>query len=454
MRLLLLSAGAASMYCGSCMRDNALASALIRRGHEVTLLPFYTPTLTDEENVSRRERVFFGGISVFLEQHLALFRHTPRLLDRLWDAPWVIKAFSSGSIAVDPKVLGAMTVSTLKGEEGHQRKEIDKLVDFVRGEPRPDVVNIPYTLLLCLVRPLKRALGNVPMVVTLQGEDLFLQGLPEPFRAEALALIRAQAEEVDLFVAVSEYYAAFMQGYLQIPAAKVRVAPLGIAIPADLAPAPLRRDPFTIGYFARVAPEKGLHLLAEAYTIMRRELGLPPSRLRAAGFRGPDQQAYFDGIVRKLDADGLAREFEYAGAPDRAGKFAFLQALDVFCVPSPYREPKGLYLLEAMAAGVPVVVPAHGALPEILNVTGGGVGITPGQGDARAFAQALMSVWTQPDVAARWGKNGYAAVREIFTVEQMAERVEAVYGEAAGIPVPGLPHRPYPTMHVTLRSGS
>ena len=79
MRLLLLSAGAASMYCGSCMRDNALASALIRRGHDVTLLPFYTPTLTDEENVSRRERVFFGGISVFLEQHLALFRHTPAL---------------------------------------------------------------------------------------------------------------------------------------------------------------------------------------------------------------------------------------------------------------------------------------------------------------------------------------------------------------------------------------
>ena len=447
MRLLLLSAGAASMYCGSCMRDNALASALIKRGHEVTLLPFYTPTLTDEENVSRQQRVFFGGISVFLEQHLALFRHTPRLLDRLWDAPRVIKAFSSGSIAVDPKILGAMTVSTLKGEQGHQRKEIAKLIDFVRDEPRPDVVNIPYTLLISLARPLKQALNGVPIVITLQGEDLFLDGLPEPYRGEAMNLIRARIADVDLFVAVSEYYAGFMQDYLRNPAGKMRVAPLGISLPANLDPAALRREPFTIGYFARVAPEKGLHILTETYIIMRRELGLPPSRLRVAGYKGPDQQAYFDGIVRKLETAGLAGEFEYAGAPDRAGKFEFLRTLDVFCVPSPYHEPKGLYLLEAMAAGVPVVVPAHGALPEIINVTDGGLG---SRGDARDFAHALLAVWNNPEAAARWGRNGFAAVRKQFTVEQMAERVEAVYGEAAGVSVPGRPHQPYPKCDVSL----
>jgi glycosyltransferase involved in cell wall biosynthesis len=450
MRLLLLSAGAASMYCGSCMRDNALASALIRRGHEVTLLPFYTPTLTDEENVSRQERVFFGGISVFLEQHLALFRHTPRLLDRLWDAPRVIKAFSSGSIAVDPKILGAMTVSTLKGEQGHQRKEIAKLIEFVRQEPAPDVVNIPYTLLISLAQPLKLALNGVPIVITLQGEDLFLDGLPEPYRSEAMDLIRARITDVDLFVAVSEYYAGYMQDYLRIPSEKMRVAPLGISLPANLDPAPLRREPFTIGYFARIAPEKGLHLLAEAYVIMRRELGLPPSRLRAAGYKGPDQQAYFDGIARTLEAAGLAGEFEYAGAPDRAGKFAFLRTLDVFCVPSPYHEPKGLYLLEAMAAGVPVVIPGHGALPEIVDQTGGGFGTTTGRGDARDFAQALTTVWRNPDLALQWGGKGYRSVREHFTLEQMAERVEAVYGEAAGISVAGRPHRPYPKTSVTV----
>ena len=454
MRLLLLSAGAASMYCGSCLRDNALASALIRRGHDVTLLPFYTPTLTDEENVSRRERVFFGGISVYLEQHLGLFRHTPALLDKLWDAPWVIKALSGGSIAVDPKFLGAMAVSTLKGAEGRQAKEIDKLLAWLADEPRPDVVNIPYALLISLARPIKRALGGVPIVMTLQGEDLFLEGLPEPFRGEALALVRRQVADVDLFVAVSEYYAGFMQDYLEIPAEKMRVAPLGISIPADLAPAPLRRDPFTIGYFARVAPEKGLHVLAEAYTIMRRQLGLPPSRLRAAGFRGANQRSYFDGIVRKLESAGLGGEFEYKGAPDRAGKFAYLQTLDVFCVPSPYHEPKGLYLLEAMAAGVPVVAPAHGAFPELITATDAGFVTAPGRGDAADFAHALMSVWRHPHEAAHHGRSGYANVRERFTLEHMAECVEAVYGEAAGQAVSGQCHTPYPKFGVKVAAST
>jgi glycosyltransferase involved in cell wall biosynthesis len=280
--------------------------------------------------------------------------------------------------------------------------------------------------------------------VTLQGEDLFLEALPEPYKKEALTLIRDQVADVDLFVAVSEYYAGFMQDYLHIPPDKMRVAPLGIAIPADLEPAPLARNPFTIGYFARIAPEKGLHVLASAYILMRRELGLPPSRLRAAGYRGADQQVYFDGIARALDGAGLGAEFEYAGAPDRAGKFAFLRTLDVFCVPSPYHEPKGLYLLEAMAAGVPVVVPAHGALPEIINVTGAGIGTNPGRSDAREFADALMAVWRAPADAAEWGRRGFAAVRERFTLERMAECVEAAYGEAAGQPVAGRPHVPNP----------
>src|SRR5918993_1101879 len=226
MRILSLTAGAASMYCGSCMRDNALAAELIRQGHDVTLLPFYTPTLTDEENVSRQQQVFFGGISVYLEQHVPWFRGG-RLLDALVDAPGVIKAFTSGSIAVDPKQLGDMTVSTLRGVNGHQRKEIDKLIEFVLADPPPDVVNIPYTLLISLAAPLKKAL-NRPIVMTLQGEDLFLDALPEPYRAEALSLVRSQIADVDLFIAVSEYYARFMREYLHIPESKMRVATLGV----------------------------------------------------------------------------------------------------------------------------------------------------------------------------------------------------------------------------------
>jgi glycosyltransferase involved in cell wall biosynthesis len=428
MRLLLISAGAASMYCGSCMRDNALAAELVRRKHDVTLLPFYTPTVTDEENVSRKERVFFGGISVYLEQHAAIFRHTPRLVDRLWDAPWVIKAFSSGSIAVDPRSLGALTVSTLRGEDGHQRKEVDKLIEWVAGEPRPDLINIPYALLIALAGPLKRALGNVPIVMTLQGEDLFIDGLPEPYRHESLALIRSRLHDVDLFIAVSQYYADHMREYLGIPGEKIRVAPLGVSIPDDLAPAPLDREPFTLGYFARVAPEKGLRQLAEAYRILRKDRGLPPSRLRAAGYLGPDHRQYFDEVVRELDRAGLGDEFDYAGAPDRAGKFRFLREIDVLSVPSPYHEPKGLYLLEAMAAGVPVVSPNHGAFPEVIGATGGGV--LARSSEPADIADAVYELWRDADRSATLGRQGRERVRREYTLAKMGERVEAIYREA------------------------
>ncbi|MEO8680423.1 MAG: glycosyltransferase family 4 protein [Vicinamibacterales bacterium] len=427
MKILSLTAGAASMYCGSCLRDNALAAELMRQGHDVTLLPFYTPTLSDEANVSRKGRVFFGGISVYLEQHLSLFRHTPRFLDRLWDAPAVITAFTKGSIAVDPKQLGALTVSTLHGTDGRQRKEFDKLLEWLKDEPTPDVVNIPYTLLISLAAPLKKVFGK-PIVVTLQGEDLFLEGLPEPYRTDARNLVRAQVADVDLFVAVSDYYAAFMRGYLDIPAEKIRVARLGVNVNDLTARTRTREDPFTIGYFARVAPEKGLHNLADAYRVLRLEKGMPKSRLLVAGYLAPEHRPYLEGITRQLASWGLAGEFEYQGTLDRAAKVKFLHGLDVLSVPSGYHEPKGLYLLEAMSCGVPVVQPAHGAFPELIERTGGGLLANSESGSD--IADALAELWRDPARAAELGRRGAAGVRAQYTVGHMAEAMLAAYEDA------------------------
>ena len=427
MRILSLTAGAASMYCGSCMRDNALAATLIKLGHDVTLLPFYTPTLTDEENVSRKQQVFFGGISVFLGQHSAMFRKAPRFLGRMLDAPSVIKAFTSGSISVDPKELGALTVSTLRGETGHQAREIEKLLEFLRDEPAFDIVNIPYTLLISLAAPLKRQLG-CPVVMTLQGEDLFLDALPEPYRTEAMALVRAQVADIDLFIAVSEYYARYMQGYLGIPADEMRVARLGVNVDDLTVTTRARPEPFTIGYFARIAPEKGLHNLAEAYRILRMEKGLPPSRLVAAGYLPPEHRPYLEGIGARLGAAGLGEEFVYRGTVERAKKVEFFHDIDVLSVPSGYHEPKGIYLLEAMACGVPVAQPNHGAFPELIGRTGGGVLAASESG--ADVAEALYDLWRDPVRAAELGQRGAAGVRAHYTADHMAREVLAAY-EAA-----------------------
>ena len=178
------------MYCGSCMRDNALAGSLKGAGHDVVLVPVYTPTLTDEANHSLN-RVFFGGVSVYLQQKSALFRHTPKFLDKLWDSNTALRLASQRSVGVDPKFLGEMTVSMLEGEHGPIKKEFEKLCDWLATEPKPDVISLPFALLISFAEPMKRVTG-APVVLTLQGEDLFLDGLAEPWRSRRMELIRAK----------------------------------------------------------------------------------------------------------------------------------------------------------------------------------------------------------------------------------------------------------------------
>jgi glycosyltransferase involved in cell wall biosynthesis len=423
-KILSITAGAAEMYCGSCLRDNALAANLLARGHQVTLLPIYTPTVTDEPNVSHRERVFLGGISVYLQQHVGLFRHTPWFVDRLWDAPAVIKRFASRSIDVKPRMLGAMTVSTLQGEHGRQRKEVKKLLAWLEEEPRPDVINLPNSMLIALAAPIRR-IHDVPVVVTLQGEDLFLNGLPDPFKAEAIALIRQQVKEVDLFVSVSEYYAGFMADYLQIPSSKIRTVPLGVNVDDFRPRVRSAGQPFTIGYFARLAPEKGLQNLAEAYCLLRTERGLPPSRLLAAGYLAAADRSYFERVKRTLDDCHLLGEFDYRGTVDRTMKIRFLHELDILSVPSPYHEPKGLYLLEALACGVPVVQPNHGAFPEMIGRTGGG--LLAASERPSDIADAILALWRDHDHAAALSQRAVHGVRAHYTVELMADRRLTVY---------------------------
>ena len=416
------------MYCGSCLRDNALAGELIRKGHDVVLLPIYTPTRTDEPNVSN-DKVFFGGISVYLEQYVPMFRNSPRWLDRLWDSKAMLALASKRSISTSPKMLGEMTVSMLKGEDGFQRKEIEKLTEWARHESPPEVVSLPYSLLISLAKPIKAALGR-PICCTLQGEDLFLDGLQEPYRSQSLELIKENVKYVDGFISVSEYYAGFVPDYLGIPPEKIHVVPLGINMKGYEM---RRRDssqPFTIGFFARVAPEKGLHVLAQAYKELRTKGLIPEARLEAAGYMAPEHASYLSEIEADLKAARLGGEFRYHGTVDREQKIDFLRSLDVLSVPATYDEPKGIFLLEAMACGVPVVQPRRGGFTEVVEKTGGGLLVEPDS--VKALVEGIARVFREPELGERLGKSGFDKFREHYNVSLMADRALEVYESVSG----------------------
>jgi len=422
LKIAFITAGAGAMYCGSCLRDNALAAALMARGHEVHLIPTYTPTRTDEPNISEG-RIFLGGINVYLQQHFGIFRKTPWILDRLWDLKPILKLATHWSLRVDPAHLGDMTVSMLRGDEGFQRKEIQKLVRFIQAEISPDIVTLPNCLLTGLAPELKARMRS-PICCTLQGEDLFLEGLPERYRKESFHLIRSNSVYVDAFLAVSEYYAGAMSEYLGIERKKIHVVPLGINVNGHRARNGIPLNPFTIGYMARIAPEKGLHILCEAYHRIRQKKDGAPSRLLAAGYLAPEHRDYLRDIQRKIAAWGLSDEFEYLGELSRTEKIEFLQSLSVLSVPCSYQEPKGFYVLEAMANGVPVVQPRKGAFPEIIAATGGGI---LADDDPGALAEGILHLWENPEKMAELGRRGSEGVRLHFSAERMAERAEGIY---------------------------
>jgi len=427
-RITYITAGAGGMYCGSCLRDNALATALSGRGHDVTLLPLYTPTRTDEPNVSQ-PRVFFGGISVFLEQYISLFRKTPWLVDRLWESPRLLRAVASRAVETKPAKLGALTVSVLEGAHGHQRKELDKLVSWLKDQPRPDVLDISNSMLIAIAGPLKEALG-CPINCTLQGEDIFIEGLLEPFRSRSKALIRSHLQHVDSFVAVSDYYAGHMAQYLGIPGAKMHVVPLGVS-PDTFTPASDRAAAsFTLGYLGRIAPEKGLHLLVDAYRNMRERGALTGCRIEVAGYLGGEHLSYWKSIEREVKGWGLEGEIQYRGELDLGEKIRFLQSLDLFVVPATYDDPKGMSLIEAMACGVPVVAARRGSYTELLERTGGGVLVTPD--DLPALEETLKALVDDRDRVVDLGQRARTGVCGRYTTDEMTTAALDVYQRLAG----------------------
>ena len=422
MKIAHITAGAGQMYCGSCLRDNILASSLLDAGHEMTLIPTYTPARSEGRDVAL-ERIYMGGINVFLQEHVPFFRRLPRTLTRWLDSPAVLRLATKRGVSVDPHELGRLTVSMLRGADGAQHGPVMELVEFLADGVAPEIIGIPNSLLIALAPAIKRVV-DIPVVCTLQGEDGFLDSLGELSRTESIRLIREHATAVDAFVAVSDFCAGSMSHYLGIDRDRIHVVPVGVDF-AGHERAPLDGQPFTIGYLARVAPEKGLHVLCEAYRRLRTIPRRSPSRLVVAGYLAPEHQGYFNDIQAKMASWGLAGEFEYRGAPERAGKLAFLRTLSVLSVPATRPNQKGQFLLEAMASGVPVVQPNEGVFTEVIERTGGGIVVEPH--DIDSLVRGLLEVWDNVDRRKQLGAAAFDGVRRRYGVPQMLDRVMAVY---------------------------
>ena len=425
MRIVQFTPGTGSFYCGSCLRDNTLVRALRRQGHDATLVPLYLPHLADETSAATGSPLFFGGINVYLQQQSALFRHTPIWLDRWLDSPRLLRFAAARASMTDAADHGAMTLSMLRGEEGRQAKELAKVLAWLRQpDHRPDVLSLSNGLLIGLARRIRAEL-QIPVVATLQGEDVFLDGLTPPFNTDAWALMRNRARDVSRFIAVSQAYGRTMAARLGLPTGKIAVVPNGIDL--DGFDCATELPPPTIGFLARLSPAKGLDRLVDAFILLRAQGRCPDVRLRIAGAQTGADLPFVQRLQARIAAAGLAREVDFLPNLERHAKQDFLRSLTVLSVPAA-GEAFGLYVLEALACGVPVVQPADGAFPELIAATNGGVLYDPNRADA--LANALAALLHDPRRRDELGRAGRQAVREKFTADHMARAFAAVCAEA------------------------
>ncbi len=413
-----------NFYCENCLRDKAIVVALRAMGHEAASMPLYLPPLMqDTDPGEAKTPVFFGGVNVYLQQRFRIFRHTPRWLDKLFDSNRLLRFAARKVGMTKASVLGETAVSMLQGASGRQVKELDRLVDYMRKSSSPDVVVLSNAMLLGMAPRLAEDLG-CSVVCMLQDEHDFIDALPDRYADDAWDLMRKNAESVSMFVAPSKYYAELMGPRLGLPEGSVEVCYNGIDAEGY---APCEEPPQepTIGFLSRLHPDKGLDLLTDAFIELRKQPGLENIKLVIAGGMTQNFKDYVDKQKRAFQQAGVAGDVQWLDDFDRQSKRDFLPTLSVMCVPDRSGPAAGMFVIESLLAGVPLVEPSRGVIPELIEATGGGLLYDPDTpGDLIAKLTELL---TDPVRARTMGQSGREIALQQFTAEASAQRLIALF---------------------------
>lgn len=434
MRILHLAAGAGGMYCGACARDVGLARELIRRGHDVEIVPLYTPLRFDGVEPLPTAPVQMGGVNAYLEQVLPFWRSMPGLVRGALNRESVLNLATRFAVSTRAADLGPMIVSVLQGAEGRQRRSLMEVMAYVQRGPKPDLVSVTNSLLTGIAPILKRNL-NVPIVCGLQGEDDFVAAAPEPHRTRAIDLVRRNARSVDLFLSPGIAYAAAMAAFLDTPPDRITHVRVGIDPAPYRLSARSRPYPFTIGYLSVITEAKGLDILVDALLMLLDE-GREVELAVAGKIMDP---RYWERLVRRLEDAGRSRQVRYLGEVDFRGKVQLFRTSSVVCVASRIAESRGVVALEAQSAGVPVVLPDTGVFPEMIELTRGGM-LYRAQ-DPADLARAIARLMDQPDETVRMGRDGPIGIGRHYTAAHMAdgflEAIRPLLSEPAlDVPIP------------------
>ena len=415
-----------SFYCGNCLRDSKYVEAMRKSDHRVRKLPMYLPLFADEHDLSREIPVFYGAISIYLKQQFPIFRKAPLWVDRALNSKPMLKLASKFAGSTRAKGLEEMTVSMLLGEEGQQKEELQKMVDWIVENCDPHVIHLSNALLLGLAHQLGERM-QVPVICSLQDEDVWVDVM-KPSAAESVwKLMSEKAEHVAKFISVSDYYAEVMKEKMSIPVEKVTTVHIGVD-PSDYTFKPVSEKKRNIGYVSRMCHSNGLDILVDAFILLKRRPGFEDVNLVLTGGSTGDDKKFLSELKHRLRENGLQHQVEFHHDFEEQGLREYLEKVSVVSVPVRNGEAFGIYLLECMVSGIPVVQPALGAFPEIVGLTGGGVIYQ--ENTPEALALALEKLLSDPDKMESLSRAGNEGVIKHFHIDKQAERMVEVYDSA------------------------
>lgn len=412
-----------TFYCGNCLRDSGYTKSLIKFGHDAMMLPIYLP-LTLEHGVEKDTNpIFYGAVNIYLKQNFKIFKKMPHWMENFFNSSAILRYAAKKAGSTRTEGLEEMTISMLMGKDGNQNTELQELIDFLKVHEKPDIVHLSNALLLGLAKQIRKQL-NVPVVCSLQDEDVWVDAMNDFYSKKVWNLMSERGNDVDAFIAVSDYYAAEMKDKMKIPDEKLHIVPIGIDSSIYKYSEP-EKSPQVIGYISRMYEEHGFGLLIDAYIKLKQNPKFKDVLLKLSGGYTADDKKYVKAQIKKLKQAGIYNDVEFIEDHLPQNRYEFFNKLTILTVPVLKGEAFGTYQLESMACGIPVVQPALGAFPEIVKQTQGGVTFSPNTADA--MSEKWAEVLSDPQKIEDMSILGKKSVEEKFSIDEISKQVLEIY---------------------------